>query len=306
MTDVALPNVSRPAYFDGERLLAETLDEAFAGPVSLHRLHNRALHGWGVAFGLDVTGPRGAKSVTVGPGYAIDCSGRDLVLPEAVEVAVPPVSAAPDCSPVLFVLAIAYTDDADAEVETRDGVCGSRGAVRRSDLPVVRFLPPESVRVGLDVLLAAVRVQDCALVERRRVDGRRAALPGARPYVAAGATVAGSTPWQRWPQSGPAAGVVTTVVTAAAGFGDRPRYQARIEGPRLVQASKSPTGNALFVDGVLSVEKATAGSFDAVVLLPSGFAGLGSHSLVINPPQVLTAGFLTNLGWRVVWIGVDG
>jgi hypothetical protein len=306
VTDVVLPNVPRPTYFDGERLLAETLDEAFAGPIELHRLHNRALHGWGIAFGLDVVGERCAKALSVGPGYAIDCAGRDLILPETVEIAVPPVAAAPDCSPVPFVLAIAYTNDEDAEVEVRSGVCGTSGAVRRSDLPVVQFVPPESVRVGLDVLLATVRVQNCALVERRRVDARRAALPAGRPTVAAGSTGTGTTTWRRWPSSGAQAGVMTTVVTAAAGFGNRPRYLARLEGPRSVTSAQSPTGKALVVDGTLSVQAATATSFEAVVLLPKGFTGTGSHALPINPPQVLVPAFLTKLGWRVVWVGVEG
>jgi hypothetical protein len=304
MTDVALPNVPRLTYFDGERLLADTLDEAFAGPLELHRLHNRALHGWGIAFGLDVTAERGAKTVTVTAGYAIDCAGRDLVLPENVEVTVPPVSAAPDCSPVPFGLTIAYTEDVDADVELRDGACGARGAVRRSDRPFVRFLPPGSVRVGLDLLLATVLVQNCALVERRRLDGRRNTAPSARPTIAAGATGAGTTAWRRWPQTGPQAGVVTTVPTAAAGFADQPRYSAKVEGPRLVDAGHSPTGSPFLVDGPLSVEKPTATSFDAVVVLPTGFSGAGTGALPINPSAGSAPAFLSKLGWRVVWIGV--
>jgi hypothetical protein len=308
MTDVALPRVPRPAYFDGERLLAETLDEAFAGPLALHRLHNRALHGWGIAFGLDVTGARGAKTVNVSAGYAIDCGGRDLVLPAAVDLGVPPVSAAPDCSPVPFALVISYTEDADADVETLAGVCGARGAVRRSDLPSVRFLPPQSVRAGLDVVLATVKVLNCALADRRDATMRRAALPAGRPYVAVGATPTGSTQWRPWPASGSQAGVVTTVVTSAAGFGDPPRYEARVEGPRLVPRAQSPTGEPCLVDGTLAVEAATAGSFDAVMLLPQGFSAgpAGGGVLTVNPPEALDASFLRELGWRVVWVGVEG
>jgi hypothetical protein len=306
MTDAALPVVARPAFFDGERLLDDTLDEAFAGPVALHRLHNRALHGWGIGFGLDTAAPRGATTVRVGAGYAIDCAGRDLVLPEPLEVPVPPVSAAPDCSPVPFVLAISYTDDDLATVESREGVCGARGAVRRSDMPTVRFLPPEALRTGLDVLLARVKVRNCVLDEGGRVDERRAALPAGRPHIAAGATRAGFTSWRVWPASGTPMGVATTVPTAAAGFGTTPRYEARVEGPRLVAAASSPTGKVFAVDGLVSIEAATAGSFDAVVLLPSGFAANAAQAVPLNPPEALAQGFLTELGWRVVWHGVEG
>jgi hypothetical protein len=201
---------------------------------------------------------------------------------------------------------ISYTDDDLATVESREGVCGARGAVRRSDMPTVRFLPPEALRTGLDVLLARVKVRNCVLDEHGRLDERRAALPAGRPHIAAGATRAGFTPWRAWPASGTQMGVATTVPTAAAGFGTTPRYEARVEGPRLVAAANSPTGADFALDGPVSIEAATAGSFDAVVLLPSGFVGSGTQPVPINPSQALAQGFLAKLGWHVVWHGVEG
>lgn len=308
MTDIALPRVERPAFFTGERLLPDTLDEAFAGPLALHRLHNRALHGWGIAFGLDVTGRQAATTVTVAPGYAIDAAGRDLVLAEPATLGVPPVSQAPDCGPVPFALTIAYTDDTHAEVETREGLCGATGAVRRSDAPTLRFQAEEAVREGLDVVLARVKVRDCRLDEPRRLDGRRAALPAGRPHVAGGATAAQLTGWRRWPDASAPVGVVARVPTAEAGFGDTPRYQARVEGPRTVSAAQSPTGRAFVVDGTLTIDAATPTGFDAVVLLPTGFSGFGGGAAagLLNPPEAFTDGLLDDLGWRVVWIGVEG
>lgn len=296
MTDIALPTVALPAFFTGQRLLAGTLDDAFAAPLALHRLHNRAFHGTGIGLGLEVTGPRGSTSVTVSAGYAIDASGTDLVLAEPLALPVPPISAAPDGAPVPFTLVICTTPEEGAAVDLLGGVCGASGAVRRSDAPTLRFETPERVRDGLDVILGQVRVRNCRLTEHAAPAGRRAILPSGRPYVAGGATAPGATGWRPWPSASATLGAVATVSTAEAGFGDTPHYLARIEGDRFA--------DGILADGPVSVEAPTAASFDLVVTLPSGFAVSGGVAL--NPPAVRAPGFLDARGWRVVWIGVEG
>ena len=87
------------------------------------------------------------------------------------------------------------------------------------------------------------------------------------------------------------------------GFGDAPRYQARVDGPRAIPAAWSPTGQPFVVDGPLLLDNVTATSFDAIVLLPQGALAGGAD---LNPPAVLTPGFLIGVGWQVVWIGVEG
>jgi len=52
----------------------------------------RSLHTWGIALGLMVTGQRGERTVTVQPGYALDCLGRDLLVSATLAMPVPPVS----------------------------------------------------------------------------------------------------------------------------------------------------------------------------------------------------------------------
>jgi hypothetical protein len=296
MNDIPLPALSRPAFFTGQRLLPETLDQAFLVPLSLHELHNRALHGHGIGIGLDLRGERGATVVVVSPGYAIDAGGRDLIVAEPVTVGVPPVSSAPDGTAIPFTLVVSATTDEAARVELSGGVCATSGAVRRDDAPTIRFEVPELVRDGLDVVLAQVTVQNCRLTRRWSPSGRLTILPAGRPQVSCGATEAGGTGWRPWPSAGSAIGAVASVSTAAAGFGDTPRYQARIEGERFA--------NGILVDGPISVESPTPNSFDAVVLLPRGFALAGGVPL--NPPGVHADGFLDERGWRVVWIGVEG
>jgi hypothetical protein len=303
MTDLALPRIDRPAFFTGQRLLPETLDDAFALPLALHWLHNRALHGVGVAFGLNVTAGRGATAVGVAAGYAIDGFGRDLVLAEALALPVPPVSQAPNCGPVVFHLVISYTDDPDATVETLPGLCGASGAVHRADAATVRFVPDGDVRDGIDLILASGKVRNCKLDEAPSFALRRSALPAGRPYVAGGESGRYLTDWRPWPNAAAPSGVVAGISTAEAGFGDPPRYEARVDGVRAVPAAWSPSGTPFVVDGTLVLDNVTNAGFDAIVLLPQGFAAGGT---AFNPPAVYTPDFLTDLGWQVVWIGVEG
>ena len=75
----------RPHFFNGQLLTADDLkleQDYFRGKS---RLHNRFLHGWGVVAGLSVTVDQGA-SVVVSPGFALDCAGNELVLPEAERI----------------------------------------------------------------------------------------------------------------------------------------------------------------------------------------------------------------------------
>jgi hypothetical protein len=90
----------RNHYFTGKLMTARDFQGEQDYFLSRHTLHNRLLHGWGIACGLEVEyhpdryprdrtgGPPWnttdcAKSwVRVRPGIAIDCYGRELVVPE--------------------------------------------------------------------------------------------------------------------------------------------------------------------------------------------------------------------------------
>lgn len=53
----------------------------------MRHLHNRALHGWGIAQGFQVT-LDGPTCITISPGFAIDRHGREIVLEEPLQVEV--------------------------------------------------------------------------------------------------------------------------------------------------------------------------------------------------------------------------
>ena len=85
-----LPEADRPRFFAGQLLTADDLTAAQDVDSGLRHLHHRMLHGWGIASGLAVTGRRTATEVTLGAGYALDSTGRELHRPRAAHRPGPP------------------------------------------------------------------------------------------------------------------------------------------------------------------------------------------------------------------------
>jgi len=80
----------RLTYFDGQFLSAEDFRDEQRYLIGRRHLHNRALHGWGVVFGLSVTVSEDvtSPSLVVGPGLAIDRHGREIELDTLVPLPV--------------------------------------------------------------------------------------------------------------------------------------------------------------------------------------------------------------------------
>jgi hypothetical protein len=268
-----IPRLERPSFFDGQRLMAHDLASAQAYNRELRWLHNRSLHGWGIAFGFAVTGSRGDQSVKVDFGYAIDCIGRDLVLDAPIEMPIPAVASASDGGPVTYYLTVSYAEDAQLAPITRAGACKASGAVRRPEMPLIRWQNPKDTdpssryRYGLDVVLASVSILNCQLTEASTRE-RREAVPPQQPYVAAGRSQVGGTDWRLWPNDNSALGVATTVTTSEAGFQIAPRYQAHVVGERMFQVAAG--GETFLVDGYAQIVQGTASSFELRVILPAG------------------------------------
>ncbi|MHB1224674.1 MAG: hypothetical protein ACYC2G_11640 [Gemmatimonadaceae bacterium] len=307
---LAIPDLVRPTFFDGQRLDADDLTAVYEFHRSLRWLHNRSLHGWGVASGLTVTARKGDGELTVSAGYALDCEGHDIVLARAVTLAVPPLagSPAPGGGPVELLLTVSYaSDDALAASETRDGVCHDGGAVRRAEAPRIRFQNPRApgdpatrFRRGLDVVLAAVRIENCRLAAAPSAAERRDARPATQPFVAAGGTAAGATPWEFFPAAGAPLGVLTRVDTSSAGFRRTPSYAAHVVGARALP------GSGALVDGFATVADASATGFVLQLLLPRDLV-VGTRTL--NPSSAITAALppllMATMRWSVSWLGVE-
>ena len=295
------PQPNRPRFFAGQLLTADDLTASQDVDSGLRQLHHRMLHGWGIASGLSVTGQRAETEVTLGAGYALDSTGRELVVPTPLTIPVPPVAAGPSGAAVPFTLTLRWTEDDEAAVVDRPGACGAEGAVRRSDAPTVAWLDPPAVRDGYDIVLA--EVPDPTL--------RRLLNPPPTPYAACGSTPVAGTGWSvRAAAGGQPWAVWTDVDTSEAGFGDTPAYLARFLGVRLVDAALSPTGRPFVLDGTPFVEDPEPGRFRLVVPLAPGWSAPDGSSIDVNPSDVVTGAGLADLvastlEWSVEWIGVQ-
>jgi hypothetical protein len=78
----------RPAFFEGQILAAADLTSAVDYGRGQAARHDRYLHDWGVAEGLELTTTPDSTGkyvdVTLGPGVAVDGTGREIVVPTSV------------------------------------------------------------------------------------------------------------------------------------------------------------------------------------------------------------------------------
>src|SRR5262245_39829148 len=70
----------RPRFFAGQLLTEEDLNRLENYIIGKNKLHNRYLHGWGVACGLEVLCNPCDGYVTVKSGYALSPCGDDIVV----------------------------------------------------------------------------------------------------------------------------------------------------------------------------------------------------------------------------------
>ncbi len=95
---------ARNRYFVGKRLTPVSFSVEQDYHLRRRRLLNRAMHGWGVVYGLPVASedtagagqPGGA--LQIGPGLALDRAGRELILAEARTLHYTDVKVLPDTS----------------------------------------------------------------------------------------------------------------------------------------------------------------------------------------------------------------
>jgi hypothetical protein len=318
-TTVSIPDLSRVAFFDGERLAAVDLNEAASVQRELRWLHNRSLHSWGIALGFAISGAKGDQHVQVGPGYAVDCLGREIILTETLTKVVPARADNGQGKPVTYFLVASYPDDnALTVLEERQGECGTSGAVRLRERASIYWKAQveQPLQTGFELVLAQAQVQNCQLAAAVSVDQRRSARPPQQPFVAAGATPAGGTTWQTLIAKGAVGadviiGLHTEVDTTEARFSSAPVYQAVLAGSRYIRGTPLPQTSIYMLDGTTSISAATRNRFTFNVLMPHDL--LTFTDLVVNPAPLFqgegSPDTLLKLGsdnWWVEWVGMEG
>lgn len=263
-------SIERLQFFNGQRLFAEDLQGLDAFNRELRWLHNKSLHQPGIGNGFAVSGKRGDREVKIGPGYAIDGEGREIVSIEDRVEPVPPVAGEADGTPRFYDLTVAYGEELE-EAELREGICDQRGAVRLKEEPVFCWVEldsngqptepeaKEEILSGMRLVLARAEVLNCQLEKDLSIAQRLSARPAAQPYICCETDSPHWEPLVLAPidpakivqgEEGPVLlrffsealtffpfilpiGLKSVVDTSTCGFRTTPCYSARIAGPRI-------------------------------------------------------------------------
>ena len=317
--------VERLTFFNGQRLFASDLQGIEAFHREMRWLHNQSLHQPGIGRGFAVTGERDDREVHVGPGYALDAKGREIVLTRARIEPVPPVASEDDGKPVFFDLAVSYPDDSLLEeAETREGICLPRGVVRLREEPMLcwirlvrdqaGFLSPKDgtlakqIQDGLRIVLARAEVLECRLRQPISLAERRSARPARQPYIACGeqeilawneVVEVNTVDWGSVVESLAGWRSVTysltfDVDTSSAGFLTTPCYSLRFAGERLGIVDNEP--RFYLLDHAPSILQSTPTGFQANLVAIATVLG--------DAPETTPPSKLLN-GWTAVWMGVE-
>jgi hypothetical protein len=325
------PATERIKFFDGQRLFASDLQFLEQFNREMRWLHNQSLHQAGIGSGFAVFGNKDDRQVRIEPGYAIDSSGREIVLTQPEVLQVPPVANDGQGNPVYYDLAVSYRDDSLLkESETRDGVCVSRSAVRYQETPVfcwVELVPTSDppgpaaltagrqaklqlvnadLETGKRIRLGRAEVLNCKLNQPLMLAQRRNAKPAAQPFLFAGSTKDAKKTWNV-DVSGFGITISLDVDTSTASFRATPRYTAHAIGKRQVVV-KLPDGqnHTLILDGFPRVETDDASRihFQFSLLIPQSLIGALDLSKVAEALNANHADALKE--WYVEWLGVEG
>ncbi len=229
--------LQRLRYWQGQMLRSRDFRDQVAIEAQLRWWHNRAIHNvFGVSFGLKVSPVLNGKDLTavsVTCGLAFDCFGRELILQNTQEIPVPEVS--PDGT--AMTLLIRYKESAQFPKRNEtSGVClpGQRSPFQEE--PDFLWKPSGRIEVKDGIPLAQVNYGTDGKPSLDEEFAAPISRPLARPRIANGATIPGSTAWELWDVKGQSnnpihIGFQVRINTSAAGFTEVPCYFAWLQGP---------------------------------------------------------------------------
>jgi hypothetical protein len=335
--------VERLKFFDGQRLFAADLQGLETFNREMRWLHNQSLHQPGIGRGYAISGAKGDRQVTIGPGYAIDADGREIVLTRQQVIQVPPVSGDEKGRSIFYDLTVAYQDTDLEEVEFRDGICDTRGAVRLREAPIFCWVPLErdeagelrpaarfvkDIQDGYKIILARAEVLNCRLQQVISIAQRQSARPDCGPYIACGTADSGL-----WKVPDGDLGNIeeadilvlqADIDTHGGVFQITPCYSAHIPGPRLAQVDIGNGELSLFLlIDFLRIVDSQLDHFRVLLFVSvQGFGPLvdntppapGATTNVVEEaptpkatadPQTQIVDWINN-NWTITWMGVEG
>jgi hypothetical protein len=307
----------RLSHHTGQLLTARDLQDDVDYDTRMRGLHVRALHGvWGIALGYEILRTGDPRVLHVTQGMAYDCAGREIIMSDALPIAMDQLPSRSTAPAWWFDLLIRYNSDLDGPrtYGSCQESCASGIADRPSwrwsyagDAPTPAIKPSgfaDDVRLGEEIPLARVRITNTGIWTHLDLTVRRAARSLARPHIASGQVKAGSIPIQGSPLHWTA-----RIDTSAGGFNSRlPFYSVTLmENPLLSQTS------GFF--GMFTLTEKQKGQLIGPMMHIAGVSKTGFtlevRTATINKAQVQAVPFVMqrNAGFMlpvaVNWIGME-
>jgi hypothetical protein len=171
-------SLKRLNYFNHQFLEEQDFKAEQAYHIESRRLHNRLLHSWGVAEGLEVR-RKSEREVVVDPGAAYDREGREIVLRTPMNHDVSPFT-----EHTSFYLTIAYKEHSDkADFHSSGGVENYTRITESAEIGLTRQ-PPEDgsviplALIHLDEASRNIRRIEMQIPLRRRAGARAEPVSG--------------------------------------------------------------------------------------------------------------------------------
>lgn len=247
MSGLKKKELERFRYWQGQKLRSSDFRTILDDEAQRRWWHNRALHNaWGIYRGLGATAipsVQQPRAISVEPGLAYDCFGRELLLQTRFQVSVP--ANLPDDSSTtqknVLCLVVRYKDAPDCCCAgNSQETCWPKSGTDSSDTIEFAWQRKNSGSLPDGVVLGELQYTG---LETRFITTfvQVKSQPYARPLLATGATIPGNTPWQPWGPFNSLSnsfvgffslwGVQTNIDTSSAGFTAVPCYFAWLEGP---------------------------------------------------------------------------
>lgn len=299
--DLEIP-FDRVTYREGQLLTSRDRLDDKRRAQRLRWLHTRYLHEtWGIVLGFEVQPGTGGTSVLVGPGFAVDDHGREIVLSEGMQIAVPLTN-----SPTRLVLTMTYQDDSNFRDPARSSLSCTGGSLDpRNERPTFAWQRPLDVRLGRQIpvvdVVAAGGVIQGALDLRVRRNARRLA----RPRIGLGFAEVGFAEWiSRKLMELPFAILETIVDTSEAGFDKTPHYFAFLEGPF---PEEVPFGGS--ASTTTGLPDWVTPKLDASTYITAASPNQFKFRMIIGEGMPLSVGDVLGKEpkspWRIAWMGLE-
>ena len=297
----------RVTFRDGQLLTARDLRDARRRQARLRRLHLRYLHGtWGIALGFQVRRSTDGRAVEVGPGYAIDPIGRDILLADGLRVPIPAAAGA-------AVLTARYREDEPHDERADlEALCHGGGFDPRHERPAFAWRSARDVRFGVELPLGRVVVANGVIQGSPDLRVRRYARALVRPHIGAGSTEPGRTAWRPWTAQHVVFGLEVTVDTTEAGFTRTPCYFAQLRGdvtasPRLVVPELSPVMHPAHRSATVGAPPSSSAVSLGFVATggPNGFTYRVPLGRLLPLGMPLSRDQALRRGWSVEWLGIE-